>query len=123
MLDPARRQMLARMGIQRWQLRPSDKLMAQHHSVPANGKLWLVAASLPPAPLLVDICQWLGIRPEEVALLTEPPAPQRLQGTTLPLLWLTSADPRWPMALVCPLNPDAGQKRALWQQLRQCSVS
>lgn len=78
-----------------------------------DGKLWLLAPQLPAQPLLADICQLLGITPEEVSLLGKMPAGEP------PLLWLIEGDPRWPDALICPLAPSAAQKRALWQQLRQ----
>lgn len=127
LLDPLRRRILARMGIQSWQLRaptlpggePSQA--AAKSTVPEQplptGKLWLLAPSLPAPGLLADICQCLGIGTNEVSLLGEMPALP--EGVTPPLLWLTVADPRWPDALVCPLKPDAAHKRALWQQCRQ----
>lgn len=129
LLDPLRQRILARMGIQSWQLRaplqaggilPAQETAA---SMPAaiaptaplpTGKLWLRAEALPAPSLLADICQLLGIGQDEVSLLDELP-----EGATPPLLWLTTADPRWPDALICPLRPDAAHKRALWQQCRQ----
>ena len=127
MQDPVRQSMLARMGIQGWQLRrpallggapeptepqPASGKQTQEAVMP-DGKLWLLAPQLPAQPLLADICQLLGITPEEVSLLGEMPAGEP------PLLWLTEGDPRWPDALICPLAPTGTQKRALWQQLRQ----
>lgn len=143
LLDPLRQRILARMGIQSWQLRAplqaggilpaldavtpaqADAAPAQEiaASMPAaiaptaplpTGKLWLRAEALPAPSLLADICQLLGIGQDEVSLLGELP-----EGATPPLLWLTAADPRWPDALICPLRPDAAHKRALWQQCRQ----
>ncbi|MGY3945432.1 DNA polymerase III subunit psi [Aeromonas tecta] len=131
LLDPLRQRILTRMGISSWQLRAPSLLAG--HATPAQdesaaptvtaapavvamptGKLWLLAPALPAPALLGDICQLLGIDADEVSLLESLP-----EGLTPPLLWLTSADPRWPDALVCPLQPDAAQKRSLWQQLRQ----
>lgn len=133
LLDPLRQRILARMGIQSWQLRaplqaggilPAQDAVtpAQADAAPAQetaasmptGKLWLRAEALPAPSLLADICQLLGIGQDEVSLLGELP-----EGATPPLLWLTAADPRWPDALICPLRPDAAHKRALWQQCRQ----
>lgn len=137
MQDPVRQSMLTRMGIQSWQLRrpallgaaPAPEL-AQNatqpgHTAPAtsaplpSGKLWLLAPQLPATTLLADICQLLGMTPDEVSLLSElPPADLQTAGAS-PLLWLTEANPERPNALICPLTPSAAQKRALWQQLRQ----
>lgn len=137
MQDPVRQRMLARMGIQSWQLRRPALLgadpapeFAQHAAQPGqttpatsaplpSGKLWLQAPRLPVSTLLADICQLLGITPDEVTLLSElPPAEAHTEGLS-PLLWLTEANPARPDALICPLTPSAAQKRALWQQLRQ----
>lgn len=137
MQDPVRQSMLARMGIQSWQLRrpallgaaPAPELAQdvtkQSHTAPAtsaplpSGKLWLLAPQLPATTLLADICQLLGMTPDEVSLLSElPPADLQTAGAA-PLLWLTEANPERPNALICPLTPSAAQKRALWQQLRQ----
>jgi len=137
MQDPVRQAMLARMGIQGWQLRrpallgldPTPDLAetAAQSGQPApasseplpTGKLWLLAPHLPATTLLADICLLLGITPDEVSLLSDlPPADQQTADTS-PLLWLTQANPERPDALICPLAPDAAQKRALWQQLRQ----
>lgn len=127
LLDPLRQRILARMGIQSWQLRAPLQAGGEpaqataDNAVPApaqaplpTGKLWLLAPALPAPSLLADICNLLGIGPDEVSLLGELP-----EGATPPLLWLTVADPRWPDALVCPLKPDTAHKRALWQQCRQ----
>lgn len=124
LLDPLRQRILVRMGIQSWQLRAPLQTGGEpaqataDNVVPAPvlpaGKLWLLAPTLPAPTLLADICSLLGIGPDEVSLLGELP-----EGANPPLLWLTRADPRWPDALVCPLNPDAAHKRALWQQCRQ----
>ncbi|MCH7372640.1 DNA polymerase III subunit psi [Aeromonas sp. MR16] len=127
LLDPLRQRILARMGIQSWQLRAPLQAGGEpaqataDNAVPApaqaplpTGKLWLLAPTLPAASLLADICNLLGIGPDEVSLLGELP-----EGATPPLLWLTAADAHWPDALVCPLKPDAAHKRALWQQCRQ----
>ena len=127
LLDPLRQRILARMGIPSWQLRVPTLLGDEPAPVqedsaartPAvavmpEGKLWLLAPGLPAPSLLADICQWLGIRTDEVAVLDRLP-----EGLTPPRLWLTAVDARWPDALICPLTPDAAQKRALWQQLRQ----
>ena len=127
LLDPLRQRILARMGIQGWQLRVPTLLGGEHGPAQQDnaartptvakmpkGKLWLLAPGLPAPALLADICRLLGIGTVEVSLLDDLP-----EGLTPPLLWLTAADPRWPGALVCPLTPDAAQKRALWQQLRQ----
>ncbi|MGL6152525.1 MAG: DNA polymerase III subunit psi [Aeromonas sobria] len=137
MQDPVRQSMLTRMGIQSWQLRRPALLGAatapeleQHAAQPGQtttassaplptGKLWLLAPRLPPTALLADICQLLGVTPDEVSLLSElPPADLPLAGQP-PLLWLTEANPARPDALICPLVPSTAQKRALWQQLRQ----
>ncbi|TNH95870.1 DNA polymerase III subunit psi [Aeromonas sobria] len=134
MQDPVRQSMLTRMGIQSWQLRRPALLgeghtpeLEQHtgQTTPASsaprpsGKLWLLAPRLPPTALLADICQLLGVTPDEVSLLSElPPADLPLAGQP-PLIWLTDANPERPDALICPLAPSAAQKRALWQQLRQ----
>lgn len=134
MQDPVRQSMLTRMGIQSWQLRRPALLgegpapeHEQHtgQTTPASsaplpsGKLWLLAPRLPPTALLADICQLLGVTPDEVSLLSElPPADQPLADQP-PMLWLTDANPARPDALICPLAPSAAQKRALWQQLRQ----
>ena len=137
MQDPVRQSMLARMGIQRWQLRRPVLLGAESVADPAEntqksaqmppdsrvpqptGKLWLLAPQLPATALLADICQLLGIAPDEVSLLGElPPADTPPTGHP-PLLWLTEANPERPDALICPLAPGAAQKRALWHQLRQ----
>ncbi|MFQ2169856.1 DNA polymerase III subunit psi [Aeromonas veronii] len=137
MQDPVRQSMLARMGIQSWQLRspallgaaPAPELAqdavqpdqtASATSAPLpSGKLWLLAPQLPATTLLADICQLLGMTPDEVSLLSElPPADLQTTGAS-PLLWLTEANPARPNALICPLTPSAAQKRALWQQLRQ----
>lgn len=131
LLDPLRQRILARMGISSWQLRVPSLLSGQvapAQDEPATpttaptmalptGKLWLLAPALPAPALLGDICQLLGIGTDEVSLLDS--LPELPEGQTPPLLWLTSADPRWPDAMVCPLKPDAAQKRTLWQQLRQ----
>ena len=123
MQDPVRQRILARIGIQGWQLRRPQLLAGQEseaatkaslgEAVPA-GKLWVRAPSLPTPALLDDVCQLLGIASHEVSLL--PGVPEQ---ATPPLLWLTEPDPRWPQALICALSPDAAGKRALWQQLRQ----
>ncbi|MFB2888970.1 DNA polymerase III subunit psi [Aeromonas veronii] len=137
MQDPVRQSMLARMGIQSWQLRHPALLGADltpefaqdavqpDQTAPAtsaplpSGKLWLLAPQLPATTLLADICQLLGMTPDEVSLLSElPPADLQTAGAS-PLLWLTEANPERPNALICPLAPSAAQKRALWQQLRQ----
>lgn len=132
LLDPSRQRILARMGISTWQLRApallghavqDDGATLATSEPPATtampaGKLWLLAPALPAPALLGDICQWLGIGPNEVSLLAQLP-----EGLTPPLLWLTAADPSWPEALVCPLKPDGAQKRALWQQLRRLTVN
>lgn len=137
MQDPVRQSMLARMGIQSWQLRrpallgaaPAPELaqdaVQPDQTAPAtraplpSGKLWLLAPQLPATTLLADICQLLGMTPDEVSLLSElPPADLQTAGAS-PLLWLTEANPERPDALICPLAPSAAQKRALWQQLRQ----
>lgn len=125
LLDPLRQRILARMGIQCWQLRapqpqagatptPESAMPTQAAAPLPTGKLWLRAEALPAQSLLADLCQLLGIGTDEVSLLRELP-----EGATPPLLWLTAADPRWPDALICPLKPDAAHKRALWQQCRQ----
>lgn len=137
MQDPLRQTMLARMGIQGWQLRRPALLGLEtiHASVPDSaqdhpttrvtasssptGKLWLLAPGLPTATLLADICQLLGITADEVSLLSELPPTEGGGEGNYPLLWLTQANPEWPHALICPLSPDAAQKRALWQQLRR----
>ena len=137
MQDPVRQSMLTRMGIQSWQLRrpallgegplsgimetPADSGQSTSAiSAPLpTGKLWLLAPQLPSTALLADICQLLGVTPDEVSLLSElPPADLPLAGQP-PMLWLTEANPARPDALICPLAPSAAQKRALWQQLRQ----
>ncbi|MFL9598126.1 DNA polymerase III subunit psi [Aeromonas veronii] len=137
MQDPVRQSMLARMGIQSWQLRRPALLGADlapelaqdavqpDQTAPAtsaplpSGKLWLLAPQLPATTLLADICQLLGMTPDEVSLLSElPPADLQTAGAS-PLLWLTEANSERPNALICPLTPSAAQKRALWQQLRQ----
>lgn len=137
MQDPVRQSMLARMGIQSWQLRrpallgadlvpelaqdavqPDQTAPATRAPLP-SGKLWLLAPQLPATTLLADICQLLGMTPDEVSLLSElPPADLQSAGAS-PLLWLTEANSERPNALICPLTPSAAQKRALWQQLRQ----
>ncbi|MGH1410644.1 MAG: DNA polymerase III subunit psi [Aeromonas sp.] len=137
MQDPVRQSMLARMGIQSWQLRrpallganpspgleqdatqPGQMSLANGTPLP-GGKLWLLAPQLPATTLLADICQLLGMTPDEVSLLSElPPADLQTAGAS-PLLWLTEANTARPDALICPLAPSAAQKRALWQQLRQ----
>lgn len=134
MQDPVRQSMLARMGIQSWQLRRPALLGAepapeleQHtgQTAPAtsaplpSGKLWLLAPRLPATTLLADICQLLGMTPDEVSLLSELPPADLRRADASPLLWLTEANPARPDALICPLAPSAAQKRALWQQLRQ----
>lgn len=133
MQDPVRQTMLARMGIQGWQLRrpalPGTEPVheAAHNPVRPQataaplptGKLWLLAPGLPAETLLADICQLLGITPDEVSLLGELPPAELQKGDASPLLWLTQTNPERPDALICPLAPDAAQKRALWQQLRQ----
>lgn len=127
MQDPVRQHILARIGIQGWQLRRPQLLAGSrdeaaqtgqpdprpHVDLP-TGKLWVRAPALPDTALLHDICQLLGIAPHEVSLLQKMP-----EQAAPPLLWLTEPDPRWPEALICPLSPDAPYKRALWQQLRQ----
>ncbi|MGL5226410.1 MAG: DNA polymerase III subunit psi [Aeromonas sp.] len=131
MQDPVRQSMLARMGIQHWQLRRPALLGDAHQpaamtqlSQPTQtvsqptGKLWVVAPALPAATLLADICQLLGIRPDEVSLISALPASLPTMSPT-PLLWLTADGPDEVTALHCPLAPNAAQKRALWQQLRQ----
>ncbi|MCX4045137.1 DNA polymerase III subunit psi [Aeromonas veronii] len=137
MQDPVRQSMLARMGIQSWQLRRPALLRADlvpelaqdavqpDQTAPAtraplpSGKLWLLAPQLPATTLLADICQLLGMTPDEVSLLSElPPTDLQTAGAS-PLLWLTEANPERPDALICPLAPSAAQKRALWQQLRR----
>ncbi|MGL5288566.1 MAG: DNA polymerase III subunit psi [Aeromonas sp.] len=131
MQDPVRQSMLARMGIQHWQLRRPALLADAHQpaamaqlSQPAQtvpqptGKLWVVAPALPAATLLADICQLLDIRPDEVSLISALPASLPTMSPT-PLLWLTADGPDEVTALHCPLAPNAAQKRALWQQLRQ----
>lgn len=137
MQDPVRQSMLTRMGIQSWQLRRPALLGAatapeleQHVAQPGQtapavsaplptGKLWLLAPRLPVTTLLADICQLLGIAPDEVSLLSELPPAELQAADASPLLWLTEANPERPDALICPLVPSAAQKRALWQQLRQ----
>lgn len=137
MQDPVRQSMLTRMGIQSWQLRrpallgaataPELELHAAQpgQTAPAisaplpTGKLWLLAPRLPVTTLLADICQLLGMTPDEVSLLSELPPVELQTADTSPLLWLTEANPERPDALICPLVPSAAQKRALWQQLRQ----
>lgn len=133
--DLMRQTLLARMGIQSWQLRrpallgaqaaPAEATPARDVSVaqaqpvldtPPAGKLWILAPRLPAPTLLADLCQLLGIGVDEVTLLTTLPA-----GHRPPQLWLERADPAWPDALVCPLTPTPAQKRALWQQLRSRS--
>ena len=136
--DLMRQTLLARMGIQSWQLRrpallgghtapdnqetvtpapardaPSVALAQPELDTPPAGKLWILAPRLPAPTLLADLCQLLGIAVDEVTLLTRLPA-----GHRPPQLWLELADPAWPDALVCPLTPTPAQKRALWQQLR-----
>lgn len=137
MQDTVRQSMLARMGIQSWQLRrpallgadPAPEL-AQHAAQPGqmapatsaplpSGKLWLLAPSFPATTLLADICQLLGMTLDEVSLLSELPPADLHRTDASPLLWLTEANPERPDALICPLAPSAAQKRALWQQLRQ----
>ncbi|TNJ22024.1 hypothetical protein CF111_12170 [Aeromonas sobria] len=137
MQDPVRQSMLARMGIQSWQLRrpalldaaPAPEL-AQDATPPGqtapatraplpSGKLWLLAPQLPATTLLADICQLLGMTPDEVTLLSELPPADLPLAEQPPMLWLTEANPARPDALICPLAPSAAQKRALWQQLRQ----
>lgn len=132
MTDPVRQSMLARMGIQSWQLRRpallgSDtvaeaSITTSQQVIPQatrpTGKLWLLAQTLPAATLLEDICQLLAIGTDEVTLLHSPPEAQWLQQEQPPLLWLTAADPRWPDALVCPIAPCSSEKRALWLQLQ-----
>lgn len=123
MQDPVRQRILARIGIQGWQLR-RPQLLAGKESEAAteaslgdalpSGKLWVRAQTLPSPALLDDVCRLLGIAPHEVSLLSGIP-----EEATPPLLWLTEPDPRWPQALICSLSPDAAGKRALWQQLRQ----
>lgn len=137
MQDPVRQSMLTRMGIQSWQLRRPALLGAatapeleQHAAQPSQtasaisaplptGKLWLLAPRLPVTTLLADICQLLGMTPDEVSLLSELPPAELQAADASPLLWLTEANPERPDALICPLVPSAAQKRALWQQLRQ----
>ncbi|PKQ78739.1 hypothetical protein AOX56_03595 [Aeromonas sobria] len=137
MQDPVRQSMLTRMGIQSWQLRRPALLGAatapeleQHVAQPGQtapaisaplptGKLWLLAPRLPVTTLLADICQLLGMTPDEVSLLSELPPVELQTADASPLLWLTEANPERPDALICPLAPSAAQKRALWQQLRQ----
>lgn len=137
MQDPVRQSMLARMGIQSWQLRrpallgadPAPELVQDSaqsgQTAPAtnaplpSGKLWLLAPRLPATTLLADICQLLGMTPDEVSLLRELPPADLQTVDASPLLWLTEANPERPDALICPLVPSAAQKRALWQQLRQ----
>lgn len=137
MQDPVRQSMLTRMGIQSWQLRRPALLgvatapeLEQHVAQPGQtapaisaplptGKLWLLAPRLPVNTLLADICQLLGMTPDEVSLLSELPPVELQTADTSPLLWLTEANPERPDALICPLVPSAAQKRALWQQLRQ----
>ncbi|WP_033135556.1 DNA polymerase III subunit psi [Aeromonas finlandensis] len=134
MQDPVRQSMLARMGIQSWQLRRPALLGAapapeleQHAGQTAtatsapqhSGKLWLLAPRLPATTLLADICQLLSITPDEVSLLSELPPAALQRADAAPLLWLTEVNPARPDALVCPLAPSAAQKRALWQQLRR----
>ncbi|MGL5524185.1 MAG: DNA polymerase III subunit psi [Aeromonas veronii] len=139
MQDPVRQSMLARMGIQSWQLRRPALLGADlapeleleqnatqpGQTAPAtstpqpSGKLWLLAPQLPATTLLADICQLLGMTPDEVSLLSELPPADLQAADASPLLWLTEANPARPDALICPLAPSAAQKRALWQQLRQ----
>lgn len=135
MTDPVRQSMLARMGIQSWQLRrpamlgvaPAEEAEVASTESPQEaipqaprpaGKLWLLAQALPAATMLEDICQLLAIRTDEVTLLSTPPEAHWLQQEPSPLLWLTEADSRWPDALVCPLAPGSAEKRALWQQLQ-----
>ena len=84
-----------------------------------TGKLWLLAPRLPPTALLADICQLLGVTPDEVSLLSELPPDDLPLADQPPMLWLMEANPARPDALICPLAPSAAQKRALWQQLRQ----
>lgn len=127
MQDPVRQSMLARMGIQSWQLRrpallgaaPTPEAPDNRAAPRPDGKLWLLAPRLPATALLADICQLLGIAPDEVSLLSELPAADMPAAGASPLLWLTQANPERPDALICPLAPSAAQKRALWQQLRQ----
>lgn len=136
--DLMRQTLLARMGIQSWQLRrpallgahaapghqeaaepapardlPSVELAQPELDTPPVGKLWILAPRLPAPTLLADLCQLFGIGVDEVTLLTTLPA-----GHKPPQLWLERADPAWPDALICPLTPTPAQKRALWQQLR-----
>lgn len=127
MTDPLRQSLLARMGIASWQLRTPAQLAAVKDSLTEptqtpstaapDGKLWLVADALPAPRLLSDICTLLAITPEQVRRFNEPPSPKAPWAKST-LLWLTAADPRWPAALVCPINPNGQQKRALWQQLQ-----
>lgn len=108
--------LLSRMGIPSWQLRhplPADATGEPHAATEPQG-LWLVAERLPARSLLEDLCALLGITPAEVSL--HPPGP--LPAGQPRWLWLTRPDPARPGALVCPLNPTAADKRALWQQLR-----
>lgn len=143
MLDPLRQGLLSRMGIQEWQVRrpallgaepvhtpmpgtaeaaaspyladplPATQRSHAKHALPA-GRLWIVADRLPAPTLLADVCLLLGFSPQEVSLV-----PSLAPGMVTPLLWLEEVDPAWPQALICPLQPSAAQKRALWQQLRQ----
>ncbi|EOD55993.1 hypothetical protein [Aeromonas molluscorum] len=147
MLDPLRQGLLSRMGIQEWQVRrpallgaepvpppmpgtaeaaassqpspyladplPATQSSHAKHALPA-GRLWIVADRLPAPTLLADVCLLLGFSPQEVSLV-----PSLTPGMVTPLLWLEEVDPAWPQALICPLQPSAAQKRALWQQLRQ----
>lgn len=145
MLDPLRQGLLSRMGIPQWQVRrpallgaepaptedtadvaapspPSQLVVEPRINMPSRqakpplpaGRLWIVADSLPAPTLLADVCLLLGFGTQEVSLV-----PSLDPGMATPLLWLEAADPAWPQALVCPLQPSATQKRALWQQLRQ----
>ena len=137
LLDPLRQRILARMGIAVWQLRgqalPGQTPAPMQETEPTQaetghppvaaalppGKLWLQAPRLPATTLLADICQLLGMTPDEVSLLSELPPADLRRADASPLLWLTEANPARPDALICPLAPSAAQKRALWQQLRQ----
>ncbi|MDO2948959.1 hypothetical protein [Aeromonas simiae] len=120
MQDPApfdqRPAMLARMGIPTWQSRLSAGVTAapaEAATAPA-GRLWLRAERLPAPAFLGDLCALLGLSSDEVSLL--PPGP--LPAGQPEWLLLTEPDAAHPAALVCPLNPDAAAKRALWHQLR-----
>ncbi|MEW7865804.1 DNA polymerase III subunit psi [Aeromonas diversa] len=112
--------LLSRMGIPTWQLRhplpasPAGESSPVDAAGPDAQGLWLIAARLPAQSLLEDLCAVLEISPSEVALL--PPGP--LPAGQPRWLWLTQPDPARPGALICPLNPTAAEKRALWQQIR-----